>query len=64
MLNKLEENKRNKIAPSHVLFIPLLSEFIKLGITREELSAKLNNLYKDGKIKVGRTINNKHISVI
>jgi len=65
IINKLEEeNKRNKIAPSHVLFIPLLSECIKLGITKEELSAELNKLYKNGKIKVGRTINDKHISVV
>lgn len=65
IINKLEEeNKRKKIAPSHVLFIPLLRECIDLGITREELSAELNKLFKDGKIKVGRTINDKHISVV
>lgn len=65
IINKLEEeNKRNKIAVSHVLFIPLLRECIKLGISKEELSAELNKLYKDGKIKVGNTINDKHISII
>lgn len=43
-----------KIEPSHVLRVELT----------KEINNALNRLHKDGKIKVGDTINDKYIKVI
>ena len=43
-----------KIEPSHILSVELWNE----------IKNALNRLYKDGKIKVGNTINDKYIKII
>lgn len=54
LIKHIQERKTNSgVAPAHVLKIEIDTEVNKA----------LNNLYKDGKIRIGRTLNDKWISV-
>lgn len=65
IIKELEEEKRqNKITPSHALFIPLRNRALQLGISNDSIANQLNDLYKQGKIKVGKTINDKFITIV
>lgn len=57
-----DEKKQNKISPSHALFIPLKNMALELGMSNDQITDQLNELYKQGKIKVGKTINDKFIT--
>lgn len=65
IIKELEEEKRqNKITPSHALFIPLRNRALQLGMSNDSIANQLNDLYKQGKIKVGKTINDKFITIV
>ena len=52
-IQRMEQARRDvRRIPEHILYVDLLSH----------ISAALNALYKDGKIKVGQTVNDKHIT--
>lgn len=61
----IEEEKRNsKIAPTHAMYKPLVSEYIKNGISESEVSNELDRLISEGKIEKGHTINDQYIKSI
>lgn len=56
-----EEKKQNKITPSHALFIPLERRALELGMSHDQITDQLAELYTQDKIKFERTINDKAI---
>ena len=59
MIKKLQKEKKEKrIEPAHIIDIELLNLVVS------EARDCLNILFKEGKIKVTRTINHKAVSVI
>lgn len=62
LIKQMEEERRQaKRVPSHILFTYLLS---RSEMTRKELSIELNRLFREGKIEVGHTINDRWIKAI
>lgn len=65
LLQVIIDNEQNKkelnIFPTHVTFIQLMNI---TGLSKKELGKKLNKLFKDKKIQVGRTINDKWIKYV
>jgi hypothetical protein len=54
IVTELIEKKKGKIEPEIITFSELI----------QSIKGSLNELYKEGKIKVGDTINDKYIEVI
>jgi len=54
IVTELIESKKDKIEPDIITFTELI-----LGI-----KGALNELFKDGKIKVGETVNDKYIDLV
>ena len=64
-IKQIEEEKRNsKIAPTHAMYLALVSECVKNGISEHEVSSELDRLESEGKIERGRTINDQYIKSI
>jgi len=60
IINWIEADKKARnIFPTHATF----REILKIHGRREEAVKELNNLYVEGKIKVGDTVNDKYIRI-
>jgi DNA-directed RNA polymerase delta subunit len=60
IINIENEKKGRNIFPFHALFREVVKES---GLETKEVRRQLNILYKQGKIKVGETINDKYITL-
>jgi len=61
IISQIEEDKKaRKVFPTHSLF----REIIKIYGDEKFARNELNRLYKEGKIKVGDTINDKYVLLI
>ena len=54
----IEEKRNNNVVPLNVSFVAVRNRVM------EELNSELNAMYKDGKIKVYKTCNDKAIELI
>ena len=62
IINRIEQAKiANSIFPFHALLQDLISDGQRRGVSNKQTREDLNNLYRQGKITVGDTINDKYI---
>ena len=57
------EKKARNIEPTHVLFKEVFDRATIEGIAADDIRNGLNELFINGKIEVGRTINDKYIKI-
>ena len=55
-LDEIHDKKKGKVTPDHVILTELNNAVI------QDIKDTLNDLYKEGEIKVGNTINGKYIT--
>lgn len=58
-----EARRRAGIVPDHVLLLPLRERMANEGMTVGEVLAALKGLRDEGKVRIGRTINDWYIRV-
>ena len=60
IINQIEEDKKARnVFPTYALFL----EIVRIHGNRDEVKDELNKLYKEGKIKIGETVNDKYILI-
>ena len=57
------EKKARNIEPTHALFKDVFDRATIEGIAADEIRNGLNELFINGEIEVGRTINDKYITI-
>ena len=57
------EKKARNIEPTHALFKEVFDQATIEGIAADEIRKGLNELFINGEIEVGRTINDKYITI-
>ena len=57
------EKKARNIEPTHALFKEVFDRATIEGIAADEIRNGLNELFINGEIEVGRTINDKYIKI-
>ena len=57
------EKKARNIEPTHALFKEVFDRATIEGIAADEIRKGLNELFINGEIEVGRTINDKYIKI-
>ena len=57
------EKKARNIEPTHALFKDVFDRATIEGIAADEIRNGLNELFINGEIEVGRTINDKYIKI-
>ena len=64
IINQISNEKKAKgIEPTHALFMEVFDRATIEGIAADEIRNGLNELFIAGKIEVGRTINDKYITI-
>ena len=58
------EKKRRNIEPTHALFKDVFDRATIEGIAADEIRNGLNELFINGEIEVGETINDKWIKIV
>ena len=58
------EKKASNIEPTHALFKDVFDRATIEGMAADEIRKGLNELYINGEIEVGRTINDKWIKIL
>ena len=58
-----EARRRADIVPDHVLLLPLRARMANEGMTVGEVLASLKGLRDEGKVRIGRTINDWYIRI-
>ena len=59
----MAEKKARHIEPTHALFKEVFDRATIEGIAADEIKSGLNELFINGEIEVGRTINDKYIKI-
>ena len=57
------DKKKRKIEPTHALFKEVFDRATIEGIAADEIKKGLNELFINGKIEVGDTLNDKYIKI-
>ena len=63
ILEIIADKKARNIEPTHALFKEVFDRATIEGIAADEIKNGLNELFINGKIEVGRTINDKYIKL-
>ena len=63
ILEIIAEKKARNIEPTHALFKDVFDRATIEGIAADEIRKGLNELFINGEIEVGRTINDKYIKI-
>ena len=63
ILEIIADKKQRNIEPSHALFKEVFDRATIEGIAADEIRNGLNELFINGEIEVGRTINDKYITI-
>ena len=63
ILKIIAEKKARKIEPAHALFRDVFDRATIEGIAADDIRNGLNELFINGEIEVGRTINDKYIKI-
>ena len=63
ILEIIAEKKASNIEPTHALFKDVFDRATIEGMAADEIRKGLNELYINGDIEVGRTINDKYIKI-
>ena len=63
ILQITSDRKARNIEPTHALFKDVFDRATIKGIAADEIKSGLNELYINGEIEVGRTINDKYIKI-
>ena len=63
ILKVIADKKQRNIEPSHALFKEVFDRATIEGIAADEIRNGLNELFINGEIEVGRTINDKYIKI-
>ena len=63
ILEIIADKKARNIEPSHALFKEVFDRATIEGIAADEIRNGLNELFINGEIEVGRTINDKYIKI-
>ena len=63
ILEIIADKKQRNIEPTHALFKEVFDRATIEGIAADEIRNGLNELYINGEIEVGRTINDKYIKI-
>ena len=63
ILEIIADKKARNIEPSHALFKEVFDRATIEGIAADEIRNGLNKIYLAGEIEVGRTINDKYITI-
>ena len=63
ILKIIAEKKASNIEPTHALFKDVFDRATIEGIAADEVRKGLNELFINGEIEVGRTINDKYIKI-
>ena len=63
ILEIISDKKQRNIEPSHALFKEVFDRATIEGIAADEIRNGFNELFINGEIKVGRTINDKYIKI-
>ena len=63
ILKIIADKKARKIEPTHALFKDVFDRATIEGIAADEIRKGLNELFINGEIEVGRTINDKYITI-
>ena len=63
ILEIIAEKKASNIEPTHALFKDVFDRATIEGMAADEIRKGLNELYINGEIEVGRTINDKYIKI-
>ena len=63
ILEIIADKKQRNIEPSHALFKDVFDRATIEGIAADEIRNGLNELFINGEIEVGRTINDKYITI-
>ena len=64
ILEIIAEKKASNIEPTHALFKEVFDRATIEGIAADDIRNGLNELYINGEIEVGRTINDKYIRIL
>lgn len=59
-----EARRMADIVPDHILLLPLRERMVKEGMTVGEVLAALKGLRDEGKVRIGRTINDWYIALL
>ena len=63
ILEIIADKKQKNIEPTHALFKEVFDRATIEGIAADEIRKGLNELFINGEIEVGRTINDKYITI-
>ena len=63
ILKVIADKKQRNIEPSHALFKEVFDRATIEGIAADDIRNGLNELFINGEIEVGRTINDKYIKI-
>ena len=63
ILKIISDKKQRNIEPTHALFKEVFCRATIEGIAADEIRKGLNELFIAGEIEVGRTINDKYITI-
>ena len=63
ILEIIADKKQRNIEPTHALFKEVFDRATIEGIAADEIRNGLNELFINGEIEVGRTINDKYITI-
>ena len=63
ILKIIADKKQRNIEPTHVLFKEVFDRATIEGVAPDEIRKGLNELFINGEIVVGRTINDKYIKI-
>ena len=63
ILKVITDKKARNIEPTHALFKDVFDRATIEGIAADEIRNGLNELFINGEIEVGRTINDKYIKI-
>ena len=59
-----EDKKKRSIEPTHALLKEVYSIGQKQGLSATSIKSGLNELFINGEIEIGRTINDKYIRIL
>ena len=63
ILKVISDKKQSNIEPTHALFKEVFDRATIEGIAADEIRKGLNELFINGEIEVGETINDKYIKI-